>query len=276
MESLLDFLKKYSDVDIPFIKDFIKIQEGDTTHEPFKIDLEIMAKWLKSRKDALKKTLVESYTKNIDYMSLQPRLERGKHGGQNKEIVLLTEDCFKMMCMRSNTKDADKVRYYYVTLEKLVVIYKDDIIKNQQKKIDQLTSNLTKNKFPIKGAIYVISIDYGFKIGKTGDLNKRYGLYKSAHKDNPDIKYVFYSHDIDRVEKCIKNVLVYEEYRDRKEFYVLELVDIIAAIKDCSKLITNFKCKSCKKTNKIGGLRDHITKHHNKEEMIKFHYIGKK
>ena len=32
-------------------------------------------------------------------------------------------------------------------------IYKDEIIKNQKKKIDQLEYNLKKKKFPVKGAI---------------------------------------------------------------------------------------------------------------------------
>jgi hypothetical protein len=52
-------------------------------------------------------------------------------GDHDKEIILLTEDCFKLLCMRSNNKKAEKIRYYYLTLEKLVEIYKDEIIKKQ-------------------------------------------------------------------------------------------------------------------------------------------------
>lgn len=50
MNDLLNFLKIHSDVDIPFIEDFVAIQKGDQTHAPFKIDLEIMAKWLRTFK----------------------------------------------------------------------------------------------------------------------------------------------------------------------------------------------------------------------------------
>lgn len=275
MQQLLNFLKKYSDVDVTFIRDFIKIQEHDKTHEPFKVDLDVMSRWLDARKGKLKETLIKSYKKDIDYMILHPEVKQDRHGGHNKEIILLTEDCFKMMCMRSNTKKADKIRYYYLTLEKLVKIYQDKIIENQKKKIDQLTNNLTKNKFPVKGAIYVIAIDDGYKIGKTKNLNKRYELYKNAHKDNPKIKFVFYTNDINRLEKCIKNILTYEEYRDRKEFYVLEMTDIILAIKDCNNLITHFKCESCKKTNKINDLKKHILTHKNNSDKVKFHAIAK-
>jgi hypothetical protein len=54
MNNLLDFLKKHSDIDAAFIKDFIDISEGDKTHDPFKIDLDVMTKWLDTRKGDLK------------------------------------------------------------------------------------------------------------------------------------------------------------------------------------------------------------------------------
>jgi phage anti-repressor protein len=275
MSSLLDFLKKYSDVDVKFIEDFIKIQEGDKTHDPFKIDLEVMAKWFKTRKEDIKRILVKSYTKNVDYILLRTTAHKEKHGGHNKEIVLLTIDCFKMFAMRSNSKKGDKIRYYYLTLEKLVDIYKDDIIKNQKSKIDKLEYDLRKNVFPVKGAIYIIAVDDGYKIGKTQDLNKRYQLYKTAHKHNPEIKYVFYSKDIDKLENCIKLLLRGQEYKDRKEFYVLELADIIEGIKSCDKYMVNFKCKSCKKIGKPNKFKSHIKKRHNNKEKVAFYGIRK-
>lgn len=245
MESLLDFLKKYSDVDIEFIRDFLAIQNGDTTHDPFKIDLDIVTKWLNSRKHDLKNTLIQSYKNETDYILLRGRPEQKGRGGSNKEIILLTSECFKMLCMRSKTKNSEKIRHYYLTLEKLVEVYKDDIIKNQNKRIQQLENNLKKPKFPIKGMIYVIGIEDGYKIGKTNDMNKRYELYKNAHKDNPEIKYVFYTHDIDQLESCIKNILRYEQYKNKKEFYLVELGDIIREVKRCNDFIIHFECKSC-------------------------------
>ena len=41
MKSLLIFLRKYSDVDVDFIEDFIKIREGDKTHDPFRSDVDV-------------------------------------------------------------------------------------------------------------------------------------------------------------------------------------------------------------------------------------------
>ena len=277
-EALLDFLKKYSDVDLNFIKEFIEIQEADYTHAPFNIDIELVAKWLKSKKGKLKETLLSSYTENIDFISLSVNGKQSTHGGQNKQLVLLSPDTFKMLCMKSHTVDAEKIRYYYITLEKLVYIFKDEIIANQKKRINELESNMKKIKYPIKGAIYVIAIDkseYGYKIGKTIDMNKRYDLYKNAHKDNPKVKFVFYSDDIDKLEKCIKNLLLDEQYRHRKEFYIVELEHIILAVKDCDVLITNFKCKMCKKNKKTKELKRHIELKHNSDEMVKFYMVKK-
>lgn len=67
MEGLLDFLQKYSDVDIDFIKKFIEIRKGDNTHAPFSIDLDIVTEWLKTKKGKLKKTLIKTYIKNTIY-----------------------------------------------------------------------------------------------------------------------------------------------------------------------------------------------------------------
>lgn len=273
MESLLDFLHKYSDVDIEFIRDFIRIQQGDKSRDPFKINLEIVAKWLDTRKEKLKKTLKKTYHKDIDYIVLLPlRGEQNKgSGGHNKKDIFITVDTFKMLTMKSKTKKAHKIRYYYLTLEKLVEIYKDDIIKNQKKKISQLEYNLKKKKFPVKGAIYIISLDDGYKIGKTKDLNKRYKLYKTANKNDPIIKYVFYASDIDKLENCLKNILKDHEYKNRKEFYIMNLNDIIFAIKECEKLITKIKCRTCdKKINSnlnksfMKRLKNHMqNRHHN-------------
>ncbi len=164
-------------------------------------------------------------------------------GGHNKELILLTPDTFKMLTMKSKTHIAQQVRYYYVTLEKLVEIYKDEIIKNQDNKIKALERNLKKIKYPVKGALYILDISNdndGYKIGKTKNMNNRIKSYNTAHKDNPAVVYVFYTHDIHRLEKCVRNALKDFEYRNNKEYYKASKEDIIDAMKDCQYLITKF------------------------------------
>ena len=267
MEGLIDFLQKYSDVDVEFIRKFLEIRRGDGQHAPFSIDLDTVSVWLKSRKETLKGTIIKTYTKNVDYILLQVKVGQNKHGGNNKETILLTQDAFKMLCMKSKTEDAQKIRYYYVTLEKLVEIYKDDIIKNQNSKIEALERNLKKVKYPVKGTIYVLQLtpddNEGFKIGKTKDMNKRLQVYNTSMKDSPNVVYTFYSHDINRLEKCIKTALQYYEYKKDKEYYKVTKDVIIDAISDCQHLITKYTCVNCdEEMAEVKHLSRHNDKYH--------------
>jgi hypothetical protein len=60
-----------------------------------------------------------------------------------------------MLCMRSKTKKANKVRQYYIDLEKLIDQYKDLIINNQTKKIEILENDLRKEVLPNDGYCYI-------------------------------------------------------------------------------------------------------------------------
>ena len=64
-----DFLKKYSNLNDEFIDDFYNIYEfNENNNSDYMIDLDIVSKWLDTRKRKLKETLVKSYNKNIDYV----------------------------------------------------------------------------------------------------------------------------------------------------------------------------------------------------------------
>lgn len=65
-------------------------------------------------KYTIKYTLNESYTKNIDYKIIKDKPTWLK--GKPKEIILLTQKCFKIMAMQSKTKKAVEVREYYYEL----------------------------------------------------------------------------------------------------------------------------------------------------------------
>ena len=64
-----DFLKKYSNLNDEFVDDFNNIYEiNENNNSDYMIDLDIVSKWLETRKRKLKETLVKSYNKNIDYV----------------------------------------------------------------------------------------------------------------------------------------------------------------------------------------------------------------
>ena len=174
LNGLEDFLINESKINKDFIKDFFGIQKNKAheKYKPFTIDLDDIAFWLDAKKGNLKDTLIKNYLNKFDYI-----IEKsiGKYddiddkslllvnhnqkddvftttkitdqGGHNKELILLTSDCFKMLCMRSKTKKANKVRQYYIDLEKLIDQYKDLIINQQTKKIEILENDLRKDIF---------------------------------------------------------------------------------------------------------------------------------
>jgi len=133
--TLEEFLLNNSSINKEFIRDFFGVQNNKEyiIHKPFTIDLDTVVYWLNSRKDILKDTLIKSYKINIDYILLPVNPEQKNdvenRGGYNKQIILLTSECFKRLCMLSRTENAEQVRQYYLELEKLVDKYKDYIIQ---------------------------------------------------------------------------------------------------------------------------------------------------
>ena len=208
MNGLEEFLIKESKINKEFIKNFFGIQKNMLyeKYKPFIIDLDDIAYWLDARKDNLKDTLTKNYLKKFDYIIISSLLVEEKHntslqekpdeqdipkslllvhqkqtrqGGQNKETILLTTECFKMLCMRSNTKKANKVRKYYVDLEILIDKYKDQLISIQTKKIEILENDLKKEPIPKEGYcyIYLETDELGYKyyrLGQSGNLQKRF------------------------------------------------------------------------------------------------------
>ena len=65
--SLQEYLKKFSSINNKFIDDFFNLYDENTDDTDFVINFDVSAQWLNIRKDSLKRTLIESYRKNIDY-----------------------------------------------------------------------------------------------------------------------------------------------------------------------------------------------------------------
>ncbi len=63
---LIVFLKTHTKIKNDFIDDFFGLYDSKDKYN-FSINIDSIAKWFKMRKDTIKATLKESYTKNIDY-----------------------------------------------------------------------------------------------------------------------------------------------------------------------------------------------------------------
>lgn len=223
--NLIEFLKTYSKISNDFIDDFFSLYDINNKNI-FIIDLVKLSKWLGSTKGKIKKTLINSYKLNTDY--IVNKFKTNKVGAP-KEEILLTIKCFKMLCMNSKTKKSNEVREYFYKLEELIDKYKNYIIEGLNDKIKKLENNQKPKVNPSKGIIYIIQTADDktlYKIGKTHNLKKRLNSYNSDKKDDIIPIYIYESEDIDAVEKCIKAFMKKYQYRKYKEVYEVN-IDII-------------------------------------------------
>lgn len=125
----IDLLKKHANIDNNFIDDFCLLYDYETSEIDFIINIDIVAKWLGSKKGTIKETLVNTYNLNIDY-KISKEKPNSKISKSNKEIILLTPYCFKRLCLLSKTKKGEEVRTYFISLEKLINNYKNYTIED--------------------------------------------------------------------------------------------------------------------------------------------------
>ena len=88
----------------------------------FVIDLDNIWQWLGfSQKMTAKRLLENCLINDVDYKNLlyfDVKQEK-KHGGHNKETIMLTVPAFKLFCLKAGTKKADEIHRYYLKLEKI-------------------------------------------------------------------------------------------------------------------------------------------------------------
>jgi phage anti-repressor protein len=253
-EQFANFLKKYSTIPDAFINDFFSFYKQNTNEDDIIIDLHLVAKWLRIRKDTLKITLVRSYTKNVDYTISKKSLTTA---GRPSETILISISCFKRISMNSNTEKGGEVRNYYEQIEKLLNKYKDHIIESLQKQVGILENNQKPKHTPKKGVIYFIRShlepENVFKIGKSKKFKSRYLSHNSSHSDDLEVILIFESDYINDVEDCMKVALRSKQYRKRKEIYNTDVDTLKSVLKKCDKLITMVhhpKVKNKKPTQK--------------------------
>lgn len=134
--------------------------------EKFCVNLELLIEHeVYDRKDHAKRALTKHFTDGADYRvqldcSSREGSENSKalRGGNNKEIIMLTPDCFKSMCLIAGSDAGKIVRQYYLDLEQVSKVYifnelqESERLRLRAEKLHQ--QNLQKHRY--------------FKFGKTG------------------------------------------------------------------------------------------------------------
>ena len=122
--SISEAIKKYTSIPDDFINDFLPLYQHDTKQDAFVINIDNIAKWLDVEKKTLTSTLKHSYKVGTGYtLEKVARDPSIKYGANNSIKVMLTPKCAKLLCMRSHSEQSEKIRLYFIDIEKFLLKY---------------------------------------------------------------------------------------------------------------------------------------------------------
>ena len=104
---------------------------------------------------------VRTYIKGIDYVSRKasnPSNIPGRRGSNNYNLVLLSPDCFKRMCMMSRTKKAEMVRSYFIDVETQFLRYREELLEGLRRDLNPQRAALPPSACKSSGAGYLYII----------------------------------------------------------------------------------------------------------------------
>jgi hypothetical protein len=249
------FIIKYSFIDNKFINDFYNIIKEDyiERYNEFLIDSELLRKWLQiNNRRIFNDTIKRSYKKNVDYKLEKVKVSNGS-GGHNFEIITLTPEAAKKICLSTNSKFGPKVQQYFIDLELILYKYKNYIIDGMEKKIKELENNQKPKINSQKKIIYVfraLNTDLTlYKIGKTINSKTRFSKHNSPLANDLEVLFQYETDNIDQVESCAKALMKKAQYRKYKEIYKIDLNILKKIIKNCDATINEIN-KNIDKMNK--------------------------
>jgi hypothetical protein len=173
----------------------------------FVIDLDNVWRWLGfSQKIRAKEIIERNFTINVDYKtalsSEKAVCEVKQNGGQNKQTILMTIECFKSLCLKAQTKKASDIHTYYIKMERVMnqTAYEESTELKQQLQLkdtqlqqkDKETTKLIKeSKRAVEQATIVqfpenTECIYFGTIENTNDAQEK--LIKFGHSNNLAIR----------------------------------------------------------------------------------------
>lgn len=239
--TFVEFIKMHCIIENEFIDEFFsQFNENNiNTYNDFIIDLNILLKWLEIKSE---KRFIENLRKrfklNIDYI-INITNSKTSEFSKKSEYFLTTESA-KHICMTTKSLKGDKVRDYFIQIEKVLNKYYSHIITSLQKKEVELINGKRPKVNPNHGVIYVFKIpkEYGddmYKIGKTVNINKRTNSHNCALPKKLEKVFEYEVLDYSQIEVCVKNELKNNRYRNDREIYIANIDEIKKIIAMCDK-----------------------------------------
>ena len=286
----------------------------------FIVDLDEVWKWLGfTQKISAIRVLEKHFKFDVDYKNVLAVVEENeeqssssphaKHGGQNKQTILLTIRCFKSLCLKAQTKKASEIHEYYLKLEEVlqeiveeetdelklqleqketIILEKDTTILNNKKEKQKAVEQAIIIQFPVNTeCIYFGTIDNTnesgeklIKFGHTNDLATRLTDHRKKY-DNFVLVTAFRVQNKVEIENLIKNYPKIKRQIRSIEVHGKNKTEIIAydatnfTIEKLSKHIKDIihsKTYSIDNFNRIMKENDELENEHRKlNEQIKNH-----
>ena len=108
----------------------------------FVVDLDDVWRWLgfMSKYNAIR-MIEPNFKLNVDYTVSIPEFKKSKQdqqsGGQNKQTIKLTIRCFKLLCLKAQTKKAGEIHDYYLRLEEIILMTVDEQTNQLRAQLEQ-------------------------------------------------------------------------------------------------------------------------------------------
>lgn len=198
----------------------------------FVINLDHIWDWLGfSQKSGAKRMISKNFIENKDYKLCNyvvSNNEGKKHGGNNREVILLNVETFKKFCLKAETQKANEILEYYIKLEKLIHEMhgeESNALRNQLRQTQQSLLEIKQSsehekrkavektlisQFPINTeCIYLGTID------NTNDNGEK--LIKFGHTNNLSVR-------VSEHRKKYDNFILLEAYKVQNKVEIENLI----------------------------------------------------
>ena len=220
---------------------YLYLQHGSDSTK-FVIDFDTVWKNVEfTLKGNAKRILTKNFREHIDYkigacllgqaplLSDEESNKKDLGGGQNKETILLTVDCFKNFCMIASTPKSKIIRSYYIKMENIMhEYYKNFKIKNHElqnalqlsiketaiKRHEVLIEN-NRHKCVVYFCRIYLYDDGSFilKIGESTDIKNRIEALSCSFETSIILLDVFNCENSMRFEKFLHNSAEITKYK---------------------------------------------------------------
>jgi hypothetical protein len=157
---------------------------------------------------------------------------------------MLRYTCAKELCMISRTQKSSVIRKFYIDIEKLLITYKESIVRDINNQLGIKESNkkiIEQNKN--KGLIYVLKLNKStykddepieVKIGSSDDIEERMKQYNVGRINELPIVFVYLTDHINKLETCIRQNLKKYQLKYKTKTFKIDLDFIKETVKYCS------------------------------------------